>query len=52
MQLQLQEPDVTSIATCSACRKLGVAFYTASSRGSTSFLFADLASHTYTPQVW
>lgn len=34
-----------------ACRELGVAFYTASSRGSTSFFFADLLSHTYSPLV-
>lgn len=35
----------------SACRDAGIAFYTASSRGSTSYFHADLQTHTYSPLV-
>ena len=45
-------PFSTLLQYDAACRQLDVAFFTAASRGSTSFFFADLHSHEYTPLVW
>ncbi len=44
-------PFSTLLQYDATCRQLGVAFFMAASRGSTSFFFANLHSHEYSPLV-